>query len=161
MGCHFLLQRIFPTQGSNPRLLCPLHCRRVLYPLRHQGSPQNLCDELSKYWPGRKNREDPVELLSTLSVENTLQPSRPFLSSKGTFLVGLSKESACKARDLGSIPGEGRFPQRREWQPTPVYSCLENPMDREPWQAAVHVVTKSRTKLSDYLFHFQGSKRQI
>ena len=28
MGCHFLLQRIFPTQGSNPGLL---HCRRILY----------------------------------------------------------------------------------------------------------------------------------
>ena len=59
VGCHFLLQRIFPIQGSNPRLLCPLHCRRVLYPLSHQGSPQNLCDELSKYWLGRKNREPP------------------------------------------------------------------------------------------------------
>ena len=27
VSCHFLLQRIFPTQGSNPRLL---HCRRIL-----------------------------------------------------------------------------------------------------------------------------------
>ena len=25
VGCHFLLQRIFPTQGSNLRLLCLLH----------------------------------------------------------------------------------------------------------------------------------------
>ena len=25
VGCHFLLQGIFPTQGSNPRLLCLLH----------------------------------------------------------------------------------------------------------------------------------------
>ena len=24
-GCHFLLQRIFPTQGSNPHVLCPLN----------------------------------------------------------------------------------------------------------------------------------------
>ena len=31
-----LLQGIFPTQGSNPG---PLHCRRILYQLRHQGSP--------------------------------------------------------------------------------------------------------------------------
>ena len=27
VGCHFLLQGIFPTQGSNPRLL---HCRQIL-----------------------------------------------------------------------------------------------------------------------------------
>ena len=27
------------------------------------------------------------------------------------------------------------------------YSCLGNPMDREAWQATVHVVTKSQTGL--------------
>ena len=37
MGCHFLLQGIFPIQGSNPGLL---HCRQTLYHLSHQGSPQ-------------------------------------------------------------------------------------------------------------------------
>ena len=31
VGCHFLLQGIFPTQRSNPLLLCPLHYRCVLY----------------------------------------------------------------------------------------------------------------------------------
>ena len=33
VGCHFLLQGIFPTQGSNLGLP---HCRHTLYPLRHQ-----------------------------------------------------------------------------------------------------------------------------
>ena len=31
------------------------------------------------------------------------------------------KASACNARDLGSIPGSGRFPWRRKWQSTPVF----------------------------------------
>ena len=35
VGCHSLLQGIFPTQGSNPGLL---HCRQILYGLNHQGS---------------------------------------------------------------------------------------------------------------------------
>ena len=35
-GCHFLPQRIFLTQGSNPHLLL---CRQILYHLSHQGSP--------------------------------------------------------------------------------------------------------------------------
>ena len=35
-GCHFLLLGIFPTQGLN--LLRLLHCRRLLYPLSHEGS---------------------------------------------------------------------------------------------------------------------------
>ena len=37
VGCHFLLQEIFPTQGSNPGLP---HCRQTLYCLSHQGSPE-------------------------------------------------------------------------------------------------------------------------
>ena len=36
VGCHLLLQGIFPTQGSNLDLP---HCRQTLYPLSHQGSP--------------------------------------------------------------------------------------------------------------------------
>ena len=31
VGCHCLLQGIFPTQGSNPSPLCILHYRQVLY----------------------------------------------------------------------------------------------------------------------------------
>ena len=31
------------------------------------------------------------------------------------------KASACNAGDPGSIPGLGRFPWRRKWQPTPVF----------------------------------------
>ena len=38
-GKNFLLQGIFLTQGSNPRLLCLLHCECTLRPLGHQRSP--------------------------------------------------------------------------------------------------------------------------
>ena len=34
------------------------------------------------------------------------------------------------------------------------YSCLENPMNRGAWWAAVHGVAKSRTRLSDFTFAF-------
>ena len=57
------------------------------------------------------------------------------------------KESACNAGDLGSIPGSGRSPGEGNGYPF-QYSCLENPMDRVAWQATVHGVTKSRTRLS-------------
>ena len=39
VGCHFLLQGIFLTQGSNPGLL---HCRQILYCLSYQGSPKQF-----------------------------------------------------------------------------------------------------------------------
>ena len=61
----------------------------------------------------------------------------------------VGKESACKAgdiRDAGSIPGLGRSLGGGHGSPL-QYSCLENPMDRGAWRAAVHRVTKSQTRL--------------
>ena len=55
--------------------------------------------------------------------------------------------SARDARDLGSIPGSGRSPGEGRGNPLQS-SCLENPMDREAWGAAVHRVAKSQTGLS-------------
>ena len=42
LGCHFLLQGIFPTQGSNLRLL---HCQVDSLPLSLQGSPRYITTE--------------------------------------------------------------------------------------------------------------------
>ena len=94
-----------------------------------------------------------------------------------TYICGSAgKESACKAGTLGLIPGLGRSPGEGKGYPlrysglensmdwivhggegngTPLqYSCLENPTDRGAWWAAVHGVTKSRTRLSDFTFTF-------
>ena len=51
-------------------------------------------------------------------------------------------ESTCNAGDLGLIPGEGRSPGEGNDSPL-QYSCLENYMDRGPWQATVHGVAES------------------
>ena len=58
------------------------------------------------------------------------------------------KESACKARDLGLIPGSGGAPGEGSGNPL-QYSCLENSMDR---RGRLCWVANSRTWLSD--FHF-------
>ena len=50
--------------------------------------------------------------------------------------------------DAGVIPGLGRSPGGGHGNPL-QYSCLENPMDRGAWKAAVHGVTKSQTRLSN------------
>ena len=59
------------------------------------------------------------------------------------------KASAYNAGDLGSLSGLGRSPGEGNGSQL-QYSCLENPMDRGAWQAVVHGVTKSRTRLSDF-----------
>ena len=45
----------------------------------------------------------------------------------------------------------------------PQYSCLENPLDRGAWQAAVHGVAKSRIRLSDFTFtlHFHALEKEM
>ena len=53
---------------------------------------------------------------------------------------------------------------KREGNGTPLqYSCLENPMDRGAWQAAVHGVAKSRTRLRDFTFtfHFHALEEEM
>ena len=45
-------------------------------------------------------------------------------------------------RDVGLIPGLGRFPGGRHGNPL-QYSCLENPIDREAWRAKVHRIAQS------------------
>ena len=52
------------------------------------------------------------------------------------------------AGDVGSISGFGRSPGERNGNPL-QYSCLENPTNRGGWQATVHGVAKSWTRLGD------------
>ena len=59
-----------------------------------------------------------------------------------------SKESACNAENPGSIPGLGRSPGEGNGNPL-QYSFLENYVDRGAWQATVHGVAKSQTRLSN------------
>ena len=85
-------------------------------------------------------------------VQNILRSIRLALSQGGathafTCFGGVpdssdGKESACNAGDQESVPGWGRSPGEGHGN-TLQYSCLENPVDREPWQATVHRVTKS------------------
>jgi len=73
---------------------------------------------------------------------------RPFFENTSTILS--SKLPICFYKIIiqGSVPGLGRSPGGGHGNPL-QYSCLENPMDRGAWQATVHEVTKSWTRLSD------------
>ena len=64
----------------------------------------------------------------------------------------LQSLSHCNPKDL-LVFGEGSG--------TPLqHSCLENPMDGGAWWAAVHGVTKSRTRLSNFTFTFMHWRRK-
>ena len=65
----------------------------------------------------------------------------------GDAVVKNTPAKAGDTRDVGLIPGWGRFPGIGSDNPF-KYSCLENSTDRGAWQAAVHGVTKSGLRLS-------------
>ena len=101
VDCHFLLQGIFLTQGSNQCLLYLLHCRQILYLLSHQGIPLILSFLLP-----------PDQKLATGS-------SKPTLSS---WLMKLEK-TASLLNVSGWSPSQGAF--RLVWFgcfPLPGYS---------------------------------------
>ena len=73
VGCHFLLQGIFLTQGLN---LVNLHCGQILYRLSHQGSPSiqlssvaqsypTLCDPMNRSTPGLPVHHQLLEFTQT------------------------------------------------------------------------------------------------
>ena len=62
-------------------------------------------------------------------------------------------------RDAGSVPGLGRSPGEGHGNPL-QYSCLENPMDGEAWQAIVHEVAKSWTRQKRWSTHACVFKRR-
>ena len=85
-------------------------------------------------------------IFCSVAVISTLLSSRSFICASA-LVIGLlillvyytgfpcssvSKESACKAGDLGLIPGLGRSPGEGNGNPH-QHSCLENPMDRGAW----------------------------
>ena len=57
------------------------------------------------------------------------------------------EQSACNARDLGSIPGSGRSTGEGNAYPF-QYFCLDNPMVRGVWWATVHRVERVRHSLA-------------
>ena len=73
-------------------------------------------------------------------------------TSQVALVIKNSPANAGDVRGIGSIPGWGRSPGRGHGNPF-QYSCLENPMDREVWQAKIHMVPQSQTRLKRLYMH--------
>ena len=75
VGCHFLLQGIFPTQESNPRLLCFLYWQAGSLPLVPPGKPHPI---------SMKN----INVHTTFFLQNAVQPvSMPSVSERLVFIT--------------------------------------------------------------------------
>ena len=85
VGCHAFPQVIFPTQGSNPRLLCLLHWQAASLPLCVHAKSLQSCSTLC----------DPMDYSSPGSL-----PLVPPNSIWGKILRGGKKSSLQETRDL-------------------------------------------------------------
>ena len=147
MGCHALLQGIFPTQGSNPG---PLHCRRFLYHLSHQGSPTGHLEIPTSAWNiPFVHSLLPDQHLLNLTESDCMEFSRRLIP-RGLVRCPLvphchftlcvcavfstAVASAGDPRDTSSTPGLGRSPGVGNGNPL-QYPCLDNSTDRGAWRA--------------------------
>ena len=64
------------------------------------------------------------------------------------------------ARDMGSVPGSGRFPEAGDGSPL-QYACLGNSMDRGAWWATVHGVAKESDMTEGQSAHTHTINRSI
>ena len=113
VGCHALLQEIFPIQGSNPGIL---HYEWILYQLSHQGNPYfayqfssvtqlcpTLCNPKNHSRPGLPVHHQLPESIKPMSVESVMPSNhlilcRPLLLLPSIFpsIRGFSNESALR-----------------------------------------------------------------
>ena len=132
VACHFLLQCMKVKSESEVTQLCP-----------------TLSDPMECSPPGSSVHG----ILQARILEWVLSPgifptqgSNPGLPHCRRSLYQLKHQGSPRIRVSLSL-GEGNG--------TPLqYSCLENPIDRGAWWAAVHGVAKSQTRLSDFTFTF-------
>ena len=74
--------------------------------------------------------------------KNSLILNEPVSQDSRGLPRGLSsKEFTCNTGDVVLIPGSGRSPRKGNGNPL-QYFCPENCMDRRPWQATVHRITR-------------------
>ena len=160
VGCHALLQGIFPTQGSNPGLP---HCRQILYQLEPPGKPKNTGVVA---YPFSRGSSWPMDQNKVSYIAGSFFTSRATREALGiqyvcdkrlsyvcvyqwvSLVAHTVKESACNAGDPSSILGLGKSPEEGIGYPF-QHSFLENSMDRGAWWAAVPEVAKSWIQSSD------------
>ena len=124
VGCYFLFQGIFWTQGSNP---CLLHCRQILYtvltgtlgwwcPLK-KCNPKNWAPYS---WETSWRVEQAFRHLNMNGAHGQLH----LFCSCFTLLTQMVDNLPAMQgmwEMAGLIPGVGKIPWRRKWQPFPVF----------------------------------------
>ena len=149
------------------KLFLGLHSIFVLHLTFNYGFPQGLCHLHFLPTPPRWVHLYPQFQLP-LVYQWLIKPSPAFIQlsypSPKAEIFSISSHLPHRCRDI-TLPKKVRLVKAiGEGNGTPLqYSCLENPMDRGAWWAAVHGVTKSRTWLNNFTFtfHFHALEKEM
>ena len=154
VGCHFLLQGIFPTQGSNPGLP---HFRQTLYHLSYQG-----CCSVNRHQNVNWERQEATlwrwieirDIRLTHDFMHTYTHAHICIHIHVYTHVHMNIYTCICISVHGYIGLSGG-----EWHPTPVLLPGKSHGRRS---LAVHGVSKSRT-LSDFTFtfHFHALEKEM
>ena len=100
VGCHIVLQGIFLTQELNPGLLCFLHCKQILYPLSHWGSPKNPMNSMKRQKDMTMKYEAPGQQGSSTLLEKSRETAPDRMKSLD------SKQKQCPVVDVSDGKSE-------------------------------------------------------
>ena len=165
-SCHFLLQGIFPTQGLNSHLLCLMNWQAVLYQLCHLESVYFIGQHKEVKWCFwtvvlEKTLESPLDC-------KEIQPDNPKGNQPWVFIGRIDAEAPTlwppdvKSWLLRKGPDAGKDWGQEKGTTMRWLDGITSPMDmslnkfqkivrvREAWYAAVHELTKSRARPSDW-----------
>ena len=153
--CFYLIPNEVSQQVFQSLVFRPVHFTRVIF-LNDYHDYFLLQLHPTIYQSSRfcLNDQNPPDLILTFhSFSTTILHT--LLSNVWRGFPGGSdgKESACNVGDPGSNSGLGRSPGEGNGNPL-QYSCLENPKDKEAWQATIHGVAKKSDTTERQTFHF-------
>ena len=132
MGCHALLQGIFPTQGLNPHLFCLLHWQENSLPLRSTqfSSVAQLCPTLQPHWlqharlscpsptSGAYSNSCPLSWWCHLTISSSVIPFSSHLRSfpeSGSF--PMNQLFALGGQSIGVSASASVLPIHKDWFP--------------------------------------------
>ena len=119
VGCHALLQGIFPTQGLNPGLP---HCRQILYHLSHQGSPLAIIAAAAA-----KQLQSRPTLCDPMTAAHQAPPSLGFSRQEHCSGLPLAVNKPSRlvfplySNSIGRVSGKNNSPHFSENYTTMVY----------------------------------------